>query len=367
MADPEAGWPLLLVADRVCSRDRAIRTATLANRLTDLGLDVRVLCAEGGAMLAARGCEALECAWLGSRWLRHLAARQLRNEDDDFRPRLVHSLEASASESAAVMARLLGVPYVVSVADYGDWMSGPSVPLEARCRWVIVGSDAMATALVRERGIPRARVRVVPPLVELPEHAIERKGRLGVPVIGTAGPWSDTAGVEDFLDAAAALLARGADVEFVVAGEGGLEREYRRRVERLGIGEHVTFAPSPAVDECFWAVVDLYCQPAVGPTLGLHLATAMAAGLPCIATELDDTRRMLADDRGLLVPSERPDALAQALEWGLANLPEIRERAARGRTWVESELDPVRVIHRLCQLYDEVTEESMAAAQATGA
>ena len=55
------------------------------------------------------------------------------------------------------------------------------------------------------------------------------------------------------------------------------------------------------------------------------LAEAMACGVPCVATDVGDARRILSS-ADFLVPAGDPNSLAQALVRALASLRETRGR-----------------------------------------
>ena len=128
-----------------------------------------------------------------------------------------------------------------------------------------------------------------------------------MPVVGSAGRLDAGSGHEVFLDAAHLVVGSGLDAEFVVAGQGPQEAALRRRADRLAIADRVTFAAEPAPEDTFWTAIDLYCQPSRGPTIGLTLARAMAAGIPGIAADVPGLRDLVGrGDGGLTVPPADP-------------------------------------------------------------
>jgi glycosyltransferase involved in cell wall biosynthesis len=77
----------------------------------------------------------------------------------------------------------------------------------------------------------------------------------------------------------------------------------------------------------FLRELDLFCLPSRREALPLALLEAMAAGLPCVATDVGDVRTAVAD-AALLVPPDDERALTEALD-GLLRDP-VR-RACLGR------------------------------------
>lgn len=344
-----------LVAGRVATREAAERAADLVTRLSLEGLAEGLICLAGAHLLGAEGCRAVESPWLDRRGLRHVAARQLVSDPLITPPFLVHSLEVAAWNAAAALADRWGVGFVQEIDDYDAWPPGLGRTLPARCHALVVGSDALARRIAELHGIDPARVLVRIEGVESPERPQDPRARerSNVRVVGVAGRWGVRDGLETFLGAARLILARGLDVEFVLAGEGPLGDELRRRADRLGIADRVTFAEPPTLDDAFWRVLDVYCQPASAPTLGRWAATAMAAGIPVVATRVDGLDRLIQDGRTARpVAPDAPAELSEAILFLLDRPLEARALGERGRRLVDDLLDPDRAVESLRSIYE---------------
>ena len=112
-----------------------------------------------------------------------------------------------------------------------------------------------------------------------------------------------------------------AGFEVVVAGEG----PERRRLEQAARGTPVRFVGPVEDPTAFLRELDAFVLSSRDEGLPLALLEAMAAGLPCLATDVGDVREALGGV-GLVVPHGDADALAD----GLAAL--VRDEAGR-RTW----------------------------------
>jgi glycosyltransferase involved in cell wall biosynthesis len=89
---------------------------------------------------------------------------------------------------------------------------------------------------------------------------------------------------------------------------------------------------------------------AFGEGFSNAIMEAMAAGLPVVATDVGDARRIVGD-AGIIVPSRDPGALAAALRT-LAGDPERRrELGRRGRTRVEAQFTLARAAASFDALY----------------
>lgn len=133
-------------------------------------------------------------------------------------------------------------------------------------------------------------------------------------------------------------------VRLVMLGHGTLEAALRKRVQDSGLGDRVFLLGSvPQADLAQWtasADLGVLILDPINRSKRLALANKifeyMAAGIPILATDLPENRRIL--DRcecGWLVPSKEPLALAEHVSKILEDRAEMRRRGANGRAWFE--------------------------------
>ena len=146
----------------------------------------------------------------------------------------------------------------------------------------------------------------------------------------------------------------------LVAGTGPMGEAWRSLATRLGVSERIRWlgdvpdAELPAV----YAAGDVFVLPAVARSeaFGIVLLEAMAAGLPCVSTELGTGTSWVNQDgiTGRVLPPGEPALLAAVLGELLAD-EGLRERMGRSaRARVESELTAARLVERVMQVYAEV-------------
>ncbi|KQX19493.1 MULTISPECIES: glycosyltransferase [unclassified Sphingomonas] len=88
------------------------------------------------------------------------------------------------------------------------------------------------------------------------------------------------------------------------------------------------------------------------------LGEAMASGVPCIATDVGDSRAII-DDAGLCVPRGNPVAMAEAIAKLVEAGPAGRRRMGEcGRTRVQNEFSLPIVARRYADLYDDLYRSS---------
>jgi glycosyltransferase involved in cell wall biosynthesis len=217
---------------------------------------------------------------------------------------------------------------------------------------VIALSDGWAEFL---RGFaPRARVAVLPnsvPLPALPDPALEEPGR-----ILFLGRLEHAKGIDDLLDAVAALAPRFPQLRLVLGGDGDLAHA-RRRAADLGIGGLVELPGwiGPEARDAELARAAVFCLPSHAEGLPMSMLEAMAAGRPVVVTSVGGIPETIRDrDNGLLVPPRDAEALAAALA-GVLKDDALRARlAGRARATIEQRYSLAVVGEQLASIYREL-------------
>ena len=188
------------------------------------------------------------------------------------------------------------------------------------------------------------------------------RAELGVPkntfLVGTIGrshPMKDHA---NFLRAAALVSKQRPDVRFLMAGQNVSRgnRELARLIRRTGLRGRVhALGERPDVP---WlaAALDVFSLPsAYGESCPNVIGEAMACGVPCAATDVGDTARLIGDT-GRVVPPRDAAALAGAWEQLIELAPEDRRalgKAARERIVNHFSLEAVTAQHE--DLYESLS------------
>ena len=102
----------------------------------------------------------------------------------------------------------------------------------------------------------------------------------------------------------------------------------------------------------FWNVLDVFCQPTLVPSVGRTLATALAFGVPSIASNIEGLRALVTDARnGLSVPPGDSSALAAGVLELLADPEQARNLGREGRQGILREYRPDVEAERLATVY----------------
>jgi len=170
-------------------------------------------------------------------------------------------------------------------------------------------------------------VRIVPKTAELVEHQRREFGletdEFAFFYVGRLNPVKD---LGTLLDAFAILSA---DVtlrtRLYLVGDGPERTMLEAKRDVLGLSERATFLGARS-DICkVLMAADAFVMSSKSEGLPMALLEAMAVGVPCVATAVGGIPDLFRDDKGLLVPAQDAQALANAMD-AIARSPELRRR-----------------------------------------
>lgn len=145
-------------------------------------------------------------------------------------------------------------------------------------------------------------------------------------------------GLEHALDAMRELDADPTGIRFVFVGDGPYEAELRAAAPASAI---FTGRLSGVPLSTAYASSDVFLFPSVTDTFGNVLLEAMASGLVVVSADAGNTRELVGEGRGVIVPVGQPGVVATALRslaTDRATHAAIRAAAqgwARDRTWAQ--------------------------------
>ncbi len=224
---------------------------------------------------------------------------------------------------------------------------------------LVVMSELAATLLREVYSVPNGKIDVIPhgvpdlPFMD-PNYFKDKFGTEGKSVLLTFGLLSPNKGIENVIRALPAILAQHPNVVYIVSGvthphirrrEGERYREELQALaEQLGVSKNLIlnnrFVSTEELVEHVGAA-DIYITPYrhEAQVVSGTLAIALGAGKAIISTPYWHAKELLAEKRGVIVPFDNPDAIAEAVLALLENDAQrhaMRKRAylhSRGTTW----------------------------------
>jgi glycosyltransferase involved in cell wall biosynthesis len=228
-------------------------------------------------------------------------------------------------------------------------------------RYIAV-SQAMAQDMVRDRVVPRGKLRVIRNCVpvyglrqasHLPLRGVLNDGA-DLPLVLSLARLNRQKGLRTLLEAASLVP----DAIFVIAGEGPERAALEALCTELDLKKRVRLLGQRTDVSALLASCDLFVLPSLFEGLPLSILEAMAAGKPVIATAIPGTFEAVADgETALLAPPGDPVALACCIRRLLAD-PALATRLGQaGQVHVQEHFSAEGMTHQVEALYREVLEE----------
>ena len=309
--------------------------ADLSHALTDLGHEVYAAAVPGSPLWA-------ELSFLTSE--RMLALGQLnyvknltnlvkfaRAHDIE----IVHAHAARDYHLAALAVRLASRSRLVLTRHVLFPLRGINKHLLSGAGRVIAVSQAVAESL-RENGVVESsKITVVHNGIDIDRFvpSVDNKDDRPI-VVGTVGHLAPIKGHDVFVRAAALILSRRRDVQFVIIGEDkSPQMDHRKFLEslvaELGVDQNVSLPGWQDNMPGVLSSLTLFVSAERSEPFGLSIVEAMAAGLPVVATASEGSSEIIEDGHsGKLVPVDDPESLAQTI---IDLLDDSAERSRLGR------------------------------------
>ncbi|MFL1463380.1 glycosyltransferase family 4 protein [Roseococcus sp. DSY-14] len=330
----------ILYSHRIQSRDgQGVHLDALVAALRQAGHEVRLV-GPPSYEAASLGGESRGIARLRRllpRWAAELAELaysvpaylRLRRAAREFGPDAIYERYNLFFLSGAVLARRLGLPFLVEVnaplAEERGRFGGLALPGLARWSERFVWRRATRVLPVTEvlaghvaaAGVPRARIAVIPNGIELEEFPDPLPAPGGDPlVLGFVGFVRDWHGLDGVVRGIAAWQGPPA-LSLLVVGEGPARPGLEALARELGVADRVRFTGLAQREDVPGHVAgfDIALQPAAVPYASpLKVFEYMAAGRAIVAPDQPNLREVLADGRtALLFDPAAPGALWAAI------------------------------------------------------
>jgi glycosyltransferase involved in cell wall biosynthesis len=148
-----------------------------------------------------------------------------------------------------------------------------------------------------------------------------------------------------FIAAAARIVTRHPDVKFVAVGDGSDQqrRALRDLAQELGLTERVIWAGQRLDMPAVISALDLSVSASFGEGFSNVLGESMSCGVPCVATNVGDSAKIVGDLGWLVDPGDEVGLADQIIEaMRFCRTPEFRPELIRRR--IEREFSVQRLV-----------------------
>lgn len=178
--------------------------------------------------------------------------------------------------------------------------------------------------------------QIIPNMITLSQFSFRKRSPLR-PVLLSVRNLEPLYRIENTLAAFALIKQRQPGATLIVAGYGSLEASLKAMVLEDGL-QGITFVgrTEPTEIAALYNQADIFINSSVVDNQPVSILEAFAAGLPVVSTPTGDIAFMINhEETGLLVPPDRPDAMADAVMWLLTYQAEASRIAEAARLEVE--------------------------------
>ncbi|MCU0650782.1 MAG: glycosyltransferase family 4 protein [Candidatus Omnitrophica bacterium] len=232
---------------------------------------------------------------------------------------------------------------------------------------VIAISDQVKEHLMFDLKVPERNIRLVYNGINTeffakaaninPDERRAMRDEMGLgdgPVIGIIARLSDVKGHQYLIRAMKAVLERRPDSILLIAGEGPMERRLIELTRELGIEKNVLFVPNVIGTAKTLSMIDIYVSPSLNEGLGLSLMEAMAAGVPCIGSDVGGIRSLIRHgDNGILVKPADPEGIACAILELLADPGKSKGYSDKAQLFINRYFSQAEMLLRTEEVYRE--------------
>jgi len=228
---------------------------------------------------------------------------------------------------------------------------------------VLTNANAVREAVLAENQFAPDKVRVIHNGVDLGKFAQRLQDRSWLAPAGSKEQWivlvgnmhGDVKGHTVLIAAAESVVREFPGVRFLFAGDGQRRKDFEDQVAGLGLAKHFLFLGRRDDVPRILACCDIGVLPSKAEGLPNAVLEYLAAGLPTVASRVGGNAEIIEDGKtGLLVPSEDPSALAEAILRLLRNPRWAADLGKTGQDFVAAEFSFQRLIEKTDQMYTEL-------------
>lgn len=315
----------------------------------------------------ATGAHVVELATRGG-WDLRIRGRA-RAAFRELRPHVVQTFLFGLELPVVRAARDAGAPAVVSCRrELAAWMKPRHLRAQRKANalvdCIVANSRAVARFAAEQESLAVETVRLIPNgidaecLVDRAKNALAAVRQTLPPGRRTVGILANFSPVKDhalFLAAAAILIRRRRDIQFLLVGSGPLRGAIESTVRRDAMQDHFTFASTEHDAAGFLAAMDVCVLTSRREGSPNAVLEAMALGRPVVAAAVGGVPELVEHGAsGVLVASRAPEDFAHAIERCLDDPVWSASLGAGARERVRREFSVERMVGSYRALYAEL-------------
>lgn len=298
--------------------------------------------------------------------IRHIpsAVRQTKKILNNTQPDLVHVHSVGTYGLIGILSRFH--PLVLTV--WGSDILLPKGVKRILVQYVLRQGDCITydgynvEGKLIELGVAQAKMEHVRFGIDLTkfqslEKTASRPGKTRIISLRNLEPLYD---VESFIRAAARIVSRARNVEFIVAGDGSERKRLEELDHELGLQQELRFIGryDPQTLPHMLSEADIYVSTSLSESgLAASTSEAMAAGLPLVVSDSGDNKAWIEGKGGFVVPLKDPESLAEKILYLVEHPTERKEFGAYNREITLQENNYHKEMEKMEKIYERLLQK----------
>ncbi len=172
-------------------------------------------------------------------------------------------------------------------------------------------------------------------------------------VAGFVGRLDRRKGVDDLIEAVAALQSR--DIDLLIVGDGDHRATLEQTALRSGIADRVHFLGTRSDTPELYGALDLFVLPSLVEAFPMVVLESMACGVPVIGTDVGDVAKIVERERtGWVVPPADRVALGAAISGALRDEERLEAMGRNARRTVTERYSAQHMAQQYAECYREI-------------
>lgn len=266
------------------------------------------------------------------------------------RPQVVHLNSAKAGIIGSIAARLAGIPRIIYriggwtfLEPMSSWRRMAYLLAErvtAPLKDVIICVHEGDAEIAKQQNIkPRERILCVPNGVDVEQLKAkllskeEARAALTLPtddfVFGTVANFYPVKGLSKYVLDCKEVCEKQPRATFAIIGDGPERGKIEEAIRSTGFADRFHLVGAKEHASRYLNAFDIFVLPSLKEGMSWALLEAVAAGIPCIATDVGAAKTILQGS-GLLVPVDQNGAMTEALLTAIRNPKSVRPSQSSG-------------------------------------
>ena len=302
----------------------------------------------------------------------------------EFVPDIIHTHVFGANIYGRVLGRIFSKAKIVSTLhsiDYMKYISETRSSFSYKVRMAdfltsfCVDAFVAVSSYINDLALKTLKVKRIEVIYNYPEIAystlelngidkscVKRQlGADGAFIVFNCGNLRPQKGHRYLISAMAEVVKNVPNAKLLIAGSGPLLSELKEQIGKLNLEGSVSLLGRRDDIMNILCVSDLFVFPSLEEGQGLALIEAMAAGLPCVASNIGPIPEIIPNaEAGILVKPGDPDGLAGAIFELYSDRNKAKAMAAAGKRYAMGKFNARSSVDRLSRLYEELYEKNTA-------